>query len=97
MLERPLHVKGVVKTVEALLPRLPKEKEGPDEFPEEYAEPCKVNDIVTMMVDLVNNTLSYKVNDKDLGVAFEEIDIGKSWRVGVIFQKSGSKVQVFQH
>lgn len=73
------------------------EKEGPDEFPHDYAWRCNVNDIITMTVDLDNHRLSFKVNDKDLGVAFNEIDKGKIWRVGVVFQNQGSKLQILQY
>ena len=35
----------------------------------------KDKDIIEMRFDKVNGTLSYKVNETDLGIAFEDIDI----------------------
>ena len=39
-----------------------------------YGNECKINDIITMILDLNNLTLSYKINDKDYGIAFADIE-----------------------
>ena len=38
-----------------------------------YGVKCKEDDIVSMIVDLENYQIRYKVNDQELGVAFKDI------------------------
>ena len=56
---------------------------------------CKINDVVTMIVDLENYQLKYKVNDTDLGIAFDELPSKpESYRVAVYLYERGSKIQI---
>ena len=43
---------------------------------------CKNGDLIEMIVDMDKLSISYKVNDKDFGVAFEEID-ETEYRAGI--------------
>ena len=49
----------------------------------DYGPACKDGDIVEMVLDLEQMTMRYKVNDIDLGIAFEEIE--KTEYKGAIF------------
>ena len=59
-----------------------------------YGKNCKSGDIVEMILDMDECTLSFKMNDIDCGVAFRDIDSAK-YRAAVFFyayggNKSGS-------
>ena len=61
----------------------------------DYGIKCKLNDIVTMIVDLEKNQLSYKVNEQNLGIAFDEIP-DTEYRVALYLYEKSSKVQLIQ-
>ena len=58
-----------------------------------YGTYCKRGDIVTMTVDLENHQIAYKVNDKDLGVAYNQIE-SKTYRIALYLFNEGAKVQI---
>ena len=60
---------------------------------DEYGIKCKANDIITMIVDLNNYNIRYKVNDQHLGIAFDEIEEA-DYRVALTLQGKGSKVEL---
>ena len=68
-------------------------KKSSDGDVSKYGIKCKSNDIITMMVDLNNYNIRYKVNDQDLGVAYDDIDV-TDYRVGVTLQGKGSKIKI---
>ena len=59
----------------------------------EYAKIPNDGDIITMIVDLEQNTISYKINDEDYGVAFDQIEEGE-YRVAVYSYTIGSKIEL---
>ena len=59
----------------------------------EYGVRCPKGCIVKMTVDLDNNQLKYKVNDEDLGVAFDNIE-KKPYKIALYLYGKGCKVQI---
>ena len=55
-----------------------------------YGKKCKVEDIVHMTLDLNEMTLSFKVNDVDYGVAFDNIKQAKYRKAVWLFHKYDS-------
>ncbi|KAJ3322831.1 hypothetical protein HDV06_002692 [Boothiomyces sp. JEL0866] len=44
-----------------------------------YGEGWSFKDVVTCLVDLDNATISYMINGKDLGIAFENVNVDEVW------------------
>ena len=59
----------------------------------DYGTKCKLDDIVTMIVDLENYQIKYKVNDFDYGVAFSDVEHAK-YRIAVYLYEKGSEVEI---
>ena len=53
-----------------------------------YGTAWEVNDIVTCLLDLSNGTMSFLLNNKDLGVAFTGIDATKTWYPAASFTEN---------
>ena len=50
----------------------------------EYAVKCTQNEIISMILDMTGDryaTLSFKINDKDYGIAFDKINIHNAYRM----------------
>ena len=53
-----------------------------DEYEKDYATRCDMNDILTMTLDMTGDeygTVSFKMNDTDYGIAFDKIDVNKTY------------------
>ena len=61
----------------------------------DYGIKCKLNDIVTMIVDLDKQNIRYRVNNQDLGVAFDYIP-SKVYKIALYLYGQGSKAQILQ-
>ena len=62
-------------------------------FETKYGTRCNEGDIVKMTVDLDNYQLKYKVNDKDFGIAFDNIQ-KNTYKIALYLFGKGSKVQI---
>ena len=65
---------------------------------EEYAISCNDNDILSMTLDMtgqVNATLSFRINDKDYGIAFDQVDIAKKYCM-IVALYSSEKIKLLQ-
>ena len=49
---------------------------------EKYGPILKHNDIIEMIFDKINGTLSYKINNKYIGIAWKDIDIDLNYKFG---------------
>ena len=63
---------------------------------EVYAQKCNQDDVITMILDMTGDefaTLSFKINDKEFGNAFDQIDMNRTYNMAVrIF--NASKIQL---
>ena len=51
-------------------------------FGEKYTVPCYQNEIIQMTLDMTGDqyaTVSFRIDDKDFGTAFDNIDIDKEY------------------
>ena len=55
----------------------------------DYGEKCKDGDIIKMTLNMNELTLSYQVNDKDLGNAYENIE-NTAYRAAVTMERDSS-------
>ena len=63
----------------------------------EYARQPKVNDRIEMKVDLSRRELSYSINGKDYGVAFDGIRTDIAWRMGVVFNSQNDEIELLEY
>ena len=60
-----------------------------------YAEDWRDNDILRMEVDVPNQTIKYILNDKDTGIAFNDINLkGKQFCLAISSEEGGQSVQL---
>ena len=60
-----------------------------------YGPKCEIGNVITMTVDLEKYQIKYKINDMDIGSAFDNIE-QKSYRVGLYLYYNGVKVQIIR-
>ena len=58
-----------------------------------YAQPCVAGDIIEMYLDLKQLTLSYKINGKDYGIAFKDIE-QTEYRAAIWVGGEGSAIKL---
>ena len=61
----------------------------------QYGSICKEGDVIEMILDLYSFTLRYKINDKDLGIAFEDIE-DTQYRGACSSEKHGVKLEMLR-
>ena len=54
---------------------------------------CKLNDIVTLIVDLENHTIQYKINAAENGIAFQNA-IQTTYKIALCMYGKHSKVEI---
>ena len=67
----------------------------PNRYGKKYCQECNDGDIIDMRLDLDKNELSYCVNDKDYGKAFD-VDPGK-WRAFVCLQYADDELELIHY
>ena len=69
------------------------------ELGESYTDSIFENDVIWMTLDMASyneyGLLLYQVNDKDFGIAFDKIDINKTYRMALSL-KFGDELQLLE-
>ena len=68
-------------------------------YDEEFDDGYKAGDIVTMQLDLFNSTISFYVNDRFKGIAFDDIKKGENirYKLAVMLAKSGDSCTIIEY
>ena len=71
-----------------------KDKFSNDIYAVSYGSKWKNDDIITMLLDTINEKLSFYVNDEDFGVAFEDMILHKETYMAVAIGVQGFSVEL---
>ena len=64
----------------------------------EYGESFKkADDVIDVYLDLNEGTLSYGINGTDYGVAFDDVDVDKEYRLFLIISGEGTSFQILSY
>ena len=62
----------------------------------DYGQVCSTGDIIDVYLDFNERTLSFSINNKDYGVAFDNIKTG-DYRFGVTLTGKGTSLQLIAY